>query len=119
VDRAGRSSRVTIHRVGGVELSEHAAKLHSLGLGPAARSASSVPVFGAPEQDNKWPDGTRVMVRNKPKSWSEATIFYTRLDAEYWRPAPVARVSVGDTAGTENPPPPGNAATRSLEYQAI
>ena len=28
--------------------------------------------------DNKWPDGTRVMVRNKPKSWSEATI-YTRL----------------------------------------
>jgi hypothetical protein len=24
------------------------------------------------------------MVRNKPKSWSEATI-YTRLDAEYWR----------------------------------
>ena len=39
---------------------------------------------GAPEPDNKWPDGTRVMVRNKPKSWSEATI-YTRLDAEYWR----------------------------------
>ena len=39
---------------------------------------------GAPEWDNKWPDGTRVMVRNKPKSWSEATI-YTRLDAEYWR----------------------------------
>ena len=33
---------------------------------------------------NEWPDGTRVMVRNKPKSWSEATI-YTRLDAEYWR----------------------------------
>ena len=24
------------------------------------------------------------MVRNKPKSWSEATIFI-RLDAEYWR----------------------------------
>ena len=24
------------------------------------------------------------MVRNKPKSWAEATI-YTRLDAEYWR----------------------------------
>ena len=46
--------------------------------------ASSVPVFGAPERDNKWPDGTRVMVRNKPKSWSEATIC-TRLDAEYWR----------------------------------
>src|SRR6202047_3018458 len=47
-------------------------------------AASSVPVFGAPERDNKWPDGTRVMVRNKPKSWSEATIC-TRLDAEYWR----------------------------------
>ena len=43
-----------------------------------------MPVFGAPERDNKWPDGTRVMVRNKPKSWSEATIC-TRLDAEYWR----------------------------------
>jgi hypothetical protein len=28
--------------------------------------------------------GSRVMVRNKPRSWSEATI-YTRLDAEYWR----------------------------------
>src|SRR5438067_10730025 len=47
-------------------------------------AASSVPASGAPERDNKWPDGTRVMVRNKPKSWSEATI-YTRLDAEYWR----------------------------------
>jgi hypothetical protein len=34
--------------------------------------ASSVPASGAPERDNKWPDGTRVMVRNKPKSWSEA-----------------------------------------------
>ena len=47
-------------------------------------AASSVPASGAPERDNKWPDGTRVMVRNKPKSWSEATI-YTRLNAEYWR----------------------------------
>src|SRR6201993_4733361 len=47
-------------------------------------AASSVPASGAPERDNKWPDGTRVMVRNKPKSWTEATI-YTRLDAEYWR----------------------------------
>ena len=43
-----------------------------------------MPASGASERDNKWPDGTRVMVRNKPKSWSEATI-YTRLDAEYWR----------------------------------
>ena len=47
-------------------------------------AASRVPASGAPERDNKWPDGTRVMVRNNPKSWSEATI-YTRLDAEYWR----------------------------------
>ena len=47
-------------------------------------AASSVPASGAPEPDNKWPDGIRVMVRNKPKSWCEATI-YTRLDAEYWR----------------------------------
>jgi hypothetical protein len=45
-------------------------------------AASSVPASGAPERDNKWPNGTRVMVR-KPKSWSEATI-HTRLDAEYW-----------------------------------
>jgi hypothetical protein len=44
-------------------------------------AASRVPASGAPERDNKWPDGTRVMVRNKPKSWSEATI-YTRLNAE-------------------------------------
>jgi hypothetical protein len=43
-----------------------------------------MPASGASERDNKWPDGTRVMVRNKPKSWSEATI-YTRLDVEYWR----------------------------------
>jgi hypothetical protein len=43
VDRASRSSRATIHRVGGVELVEHAAKLHSLGLGPAARFAKHLP----------------------------------------------------------------------------
>src|SRR6201997_3868618 len=47
-------------------------------------ATSSMPASGASEGDNKWPDGTRVMVRNKPKSWSEATI-YTRLDAEFWR----------------------------------
>jgi hypothetical protein len=62
-------------------------------------AASSVPASGAPEPDNKWPDGTRVMVRNKPKSWSEATI-YTRLDAEYWRvkypPATPACFKEGD-----------------------
>src|SRR5580704_154741 len=48
-------------------------------------AASNVPnLCVVPERDKKWPDGTRVMVRNKPKSWSEATI-HTRLDAEYWR----------------------------------
>ena len=48
-------------------------------------TVSSVPnLCVAPERDKKWPDGTRVMVRNKPKSWSEATV-HTRLDAEYWR----------------------------------
>src|ERR1700719_840481 len=41
-------------------------------------AASSVPASGAPEPDNKWPDSTRVMVRNKPKSWSEATIHPAR-----------------------------------------
>jgi hypothetical protein len=52
---------------------------------PSPQSGSfELPACGAPERDNKWPDGTRVRVRNKPKSWSEATI-YTRLDAEYWR----------------------------------
>jgi len=45
---------------------------------------SANPRFSVNEDPSEWPDGTRVMVRNKPKSWSEATI-YTRLDAEYWR----------------------------------
>jgi len=47
-------------------------------------AASNVPMSDAPERGNKWPDGTRVMVRNKAKSWSEAMI-YTQLDAAYWR----------------------------------
>jgi hypothetical protein len=45
---------------------------------------SLLPLARSPQLRAKWPDGTRVMVRNRPKSWSEATI-YTRLDAEYWR----------------------------------
>src|ERR1700722_14446708 len=45
-------------------------------------TVSSVPnLCVAPERDKKWPDGTRVMVRNKPKSWSEATI-HTRLHCQ-------------------------------------
>jgi hypothetical protein len=39
--------------------------------------------FSATELQNKWPDGTRVMVRQR-KSWREATIV-RRLDANYWR----------------------------------
>jgi hypothetical protein len=46
-------------------------------------AASSGPVSSATEPENKWPDGTRVMVR-KRKSWREAAIV-SRLDANYWR----------------------------------
>ena len=46
-------------------------------------AASSIPASGAPERDNKWSDGTRVMVR-KRKSWREATII-SRLDPNHWR----------------------------------
>src|SRR5712672_482886 len=41
------------------------------------------PITAQPEPENKWPDGTRVMVR-KRKSWREATIV-SRLDPGYWR----------------------------------
>jgi hypothetical protein len=46
-------------------------------------AAWSGPTFSATEPENKWPDGTRVMVR-KRKSWHEAAIV-SRLDANYWR----------------------------------
>ena len=46
-------------------------------------AASSGPASSATEPENKWPDGTRVMVR-KRKSWHEAAIV-SRLDANYWR----------------------------------
>jgi hypothetical protein len=41
------------------------------------------PITAQPEPENKWPDGTRVMVR-KRKSWRGATIV-SRLDPDYWR----------------------------------
>ena len=41
------------------------------------------PITAQPEPENKWPDGTRVMVR-KRQSWREATIV-SRLDPGYWR----------------------------------
>jgi hypothetical protein len=46
-------------------------------------AGSSGPVCSATEPENKWPDGTRVMVR-KRKSWREAAIV-SRLDANNWR----------------------------------
>src|SRR5215469_9675670 len=46
-------------------------------------AALSDRTFSATELENKWPDGTRVMVRQR-KSWSEATIV-RRLDANHWR----------------------------------
>ena len=46
-------------------------------------AASSMPVSGAPEPDNKWPHGSLVMVR-KRNSWREATII-SRLDPDHWR----------------------------------
>ena len=47
----------------------------------AATAAHELAPITAPE--NKWPDGTRVMVRAR-KSWCEGTIV-TRLDPDYWR----------------------------------
>jgi hypothetical protein len=41
------------------------------------------PITTQPEPENKWPDGTRVMVRTR-KSWREAAIV-SRLDPGYWR----------------------------------
>jgi hypothetical protein len=46
-------------------------------------AASSGPTSSATEPENKWPDGTRVMVR-KRRSWREAAIV-SRVDASYWR----------------------------------
>jgi hypothetical protein len=41
------------------------------------------PVTARPMLENKWPKGTRVMVRQR-KSWREATIV-SRLEPDYWR----------------------------------
>ena len=45
--------------------------------------AEPAPVTTQPKPENKWPNGTRVMVR-KRKSWREATIV-SRLEPDYWR----------------------------------
>ena len=47
-------------------------------------SAATAPPPRPATTENPWPEGTRVMVRNKGKSWSEATMV-RRLDADYWR----------------------------------
>src|SRR5712671_3013501 len=41
---------------------------------PAPVATEAAPALSEPAP-NEWPHGTRVMVRNKPKSWSEATIY--------------------------------------------
>ena len=46
-------------------------------------AASNAPASRETATDNKWPDGTRVMVRNR-RSWREAAIV-GRLDRGYWR----------------------------------
>jgi hypothetical protein len=64
---------------------EEIAVLAGGGVGPFAGGAGTIIGTLQPHiEAAEWPDGTRVMVRNTPKSWSEATI-YARLDAEYWR----------------------------------
>jgi hypothetical protein len=45
--------------------------------------AEPAPVTTQPKPENKWPNGTRVMVC-KRKSWREATIV-SRLEPDYWR----------------------------------
>ena len=60
---------------------EAAAPSEPRSLAPAL--GEPVPITTQPEPENKWPDGTRVMVR-KRKSWREAAIV-CRLDPGYWR----------------------------------
>jgi hypothetical protein len=50
-------------------------------LAPVA--TEPVPALSEPPPKNKWPAGTRVMVRQR-KSWREATII-SRLDPDHWR----------------------------------
>jgi hypothetical protein len=60
---------------------EAAAPSEPRSLAPAL--GEPAPIAAQPEPENKWPDGTRVMVR-KRKSWREAAIV-SRLDPGYWR----------------------------------
>jgi hypothetical protein len=65
----------------GAAANEAAAPSEPRPLAPAL--GDSAPIAAQPEPENKWPDGTRIMVR-KRKSWREATIV-SRLDPDYWR----------------------------------
>jgi len=65
----------------GAAPNEAAAPSEPRSLAPAL--GEPAPIAAQPEPENKWPDGTRVMVR-KRKSWREAAIV-SRLDPGYWR----------------------------------
>ena len=65
----------------GAAANEAAAPSEPRSLAPAL--GEPAPIAAQPEPENKWPDGTRVMVR-KRKSWREAAIV-SRLDPGYWR----------------------------------
>jgi hypothetical protein len=65
----------------GTAANEAAAPSEPRSLAPAL--SEPAPIAAQPEPENKWPDGTRVMVR-KRISWGEAAIV-SRLDLGYWR----------------------------------
>jgi hypothetical protein len=65
----------------GATANEAAAPSEPRSLAPAL--GEPAPIAAQPEPANKWPDGSRVMVR-KRKSWGEAAIV-RRLDLGYWR----------------------------------
>jgi hypothetical protein len=50
-----------------------------------SESSQPTPIAAQHESENKWPDGTRVLVR-KRKSWREAAIV-SRVDPRHWRAA--------------------------------
>ena len=65
----------------GAAANEAAAPSEPRSLAPAL--GEPAPITTQPEPENKWPDGTRIMVR-KRKSWREAAIV-SRLNPGYWR----------------------------------
>jgi len=65
----------------GAAANEAAAPSEPRSLAPALGEPAPIAAQPEPEK-NKWPDGTRVMVRTR-KSWREAAIV-SRLDPGYW-----------------------------------